>query len=399
MKGTIQGEALSQLIQSACERFYATYGRPTASVGIAPGRIELLGNHTDYNEGFVLGLAVDRYVAVAAGRNDTGLVAGASTLFSQHANFNPQKIEPDPDNRWLDYIKGVVLEFLRRDLEIPGIDLYVESSVPLGSGMSSSAALLLATAHALNEILQFGLDPMTLAKMCHVAERDFVGANNGFLDHACSAFGKIDHTIFLDCRTEEYERIPLPFEEVSIAVCQTNVKHSVVSGEYQTRRKECAVAVEYFRKQDNQITALRDVNIKQITQAEGMMANLPFRRARHVVSENARVLKGLQLLKNKQLHEFGNLLNAAHESCKVDFENSCRELDAMVDIAQSAPGVLGAKLIGGGFGGCALVLVETDANEALKKTVLSEYPKRVKLDPEVMFCQVVDGAKAVSHPA
>jgi galactokinase len=277
------------------------------------------------------------------------------------------------------------------------MEFAIESSIPLAAGVSSSAALLVATALCMTKLYDCALEKMSLAKLCHAAEHDFVGANNGLLDHFCSVFGKKNHVLYLDCRNFDYDISPISSKNLVLGLCQTNVRHSIVEGEYQARRKQCKDATDFFAEKRNSVRALRDVSAVDLAQWGKEMEPVLLKRASHIVGENDRVSKGKALLKDGKLAEFGKLLYESHESSRNNFENSCPELDCMVDIAKSAKGVWGSRLTGGGFGGCALVFIAAGSEESFKTAVETEYPKKTNKKPEVFFCKVSDGAKILEN--
>lgn len=362
---------------------------------VAPGRLELLGNHTDYNEGMVLGLAIDRYVAVSGARTPGSVVRIFAAAYNQTVEFETAGIRRDDACKWANYPKGVVGQFVAGGHFLGGFDLCIESNVPLGAGVSSSAALLIATALCVKKLFGIDMDSMQTARLCHRAERDFAGANNGLLDHFCSMFGKANHVLYLDCRSLNYEIAPVHATGFTLVVSQTNVRHSIVEGEYQVRRRQCTEAAAFLAAKRPGISALRDVTLADLEQFGPEMEKNLLKRARHIVGENDRVVRGKALLAKGELGAFGRLLYESHESSRINFENSCPELDVMVAIAKSVPGVYGSRLTGGGFGGCALALVGSDSAQAFANAVRSEYPKKTGKNPDVFFCNIADGGKVL----
>jgi galactokinase len=362
---------------------------------IAPGRLELLGNHTDYNQGVVMGLAIDRFVCIAGKKKAGTEISIYSCEFNQTETFDLKNIAKNPEAKWANYPKGVIEQFQKNGYTLSGFDLAIKSTIPLGSGVSSSAALLVATALALQKLFSGKLQKLEIAMMCHKAEHDFVGANNGILDQYCSVFGKAGHALYIDCRSLEHETVPILSSDLKIAVCQTNVKHSIVEGEYQSRRKQCEQAAEFFKKKKPGVSALRDVTSDDLKKWGKEMDPLVLKRARHIVEENERVLAGKELLKKGDLDGFGKLLFASHESSRNNFENSCSELDVMVNIAKSIKGVWGSRLSGGGFGGCTLAFVKSDRAEKLAQAVLEQYPAQTGKETDIFLCNVADGASII----
>ncbi len=381
---------------NAASAFKRQFDANPEAVAVAPGRLELLGNHTDYNEGLVLGLAIDRYVAVAGRRSGRPGVRIFSSSYDQSVEFTPKAIARDKEFRWANYPKGVIGQFVAAGHGLGGFDLCIESNVPLGAGVSSSAALLVATALCVKALFSIEMDPMRTARLCHAAERDFAGANNGLLDHFCSLFGKANHVLYLDCRSLEYEIAPVHATGFALVVSQTNVRHSIVEGEYQVRRRQCTDATAWFSARKPGIKALRDVSLADLDEFGAAMDGDLLKRARHIVGENDRVARGKALLAKGDLASFGQLLYESHESSRINFENSCPELDAMVEIAKSVPGVFGSRLTGGGFGGCTLTLLQQGSVSGFEESVREEYPARAGKIPDVFVCNIADGGRIIS---
>ena len=377
--------------QQVIEEFQQEYGRSPQVIARAPGRLEILGNHTDYNEGVVLSVAVDRetFVAVAAKPGQTtcrlkSLADGSIRTFELDQLDNPEVGD------WENYIKGVVAELQQRGIVIPAFDAAILSSVPMSAGMSSSAALEIATALALGQLAGVSLPWLEWARIGQGAENNYVGAKTGLMDQFSSIKGRQGQLVFSDFRTLEVRNVPLP-PGTALVVANSMVKHTL-TGEYNERRERCEEAVAVLQKSFNDIVALRDVTREQLEGCRDGMDPVTYRRALHVVGENERVFSGVAALQDNDLAVFGRLMFESQESSRVNFENSCPELDLLVEIGKSLPGAIGARLSGGGFGGISVHLVYEAEAENYSRLLASEYEKRTGLKTEVMICQAAEGA-------
>ncbi|MBN2355468.1 galactokinase, partial [candidate division KSB1 bacterium] len=317
----------------------------------APGRVNLIGEHTDYNDGYVFPMALDlcTYVAIAAGE------AQRVRVFSQNLDEAYQfSLDENAQRRdhWSDYVAGVAHMLEASGIALPGADLYIYSDVPVGSGLSSSAAIEVSSALALLSLVDAQMDGVELARLCQMAENRFVGMNCGIMDQFVSIHGQVERAIFLDCRSLDYHPVPLPSRDIRVVVCNTMVKHELGASQYNIRRSECEQGVLLLKKYYPQISALRDVSVAQFESVALRLPETVRKRCRHVVMENERTLDAAESLKKNDLQRFGQLMNASHESLRYDYEVSCTELDAMVDSARHVRGCLGARMTGGGFGGC-----------------------------------------------
>ena len=367
-----------------------------ARVFQAPGRVNLIGEHTDYNDGFVMPAAIDFHTWVAAApRSDKSFVVH-STNFDETVTFALDDQTPSAKHHWSDYVRGVVLQLRNAGVTVGGTSLLLNGNVPLGSGLSSSASIEMAVAFALNSLFNGGIDRRQLATLCQRAENEFVGARCGIMDQFISAHGQQGHALMLDCRSLEYELLPLP-SEIALVICNTMVKHSVASGEYNVRRQECETGVALLQQTYPDIKALRDVTPAVLEKNKSAMPDLIYRRCHHVVSENQRVLDAASALKNSDLKTFGRLMYASHRSLRDDFQVSCRELDIMVDIASNARGVIGARMTGGGFGGCTINLVDNAAVEEFRHLIAENYKAQTGIEPSIYTTQSSDGASEVTN--
>ncbi|MBN1130535.1 MAG: galactokinase [Chitinispirillaceae bacterium] len=363
-------------------------------VSRAPGRVEVLGNHTDYNEGVVLSAAIDKEVWIAAAQSPSSRCSFVSTLFDEPVVT--EEIAPEKGaNAWVNYPLGVYSVLKEQGYPVSPVALAIHSTVPLGAGVSSSAALEVATALALCRLFNLTIDPRDLAKICQKAENNFVGANCGLLDQFSSLFGKAGHLLFTDFRSLEHETISMAKNDITLAITLSGVTHSLVAGEYNSRRRECNRAAAFFAAKDPAVKALRDVSMQQLIAAQGELDAQSYKRALHVVGEDERVFAGMNHLKQGDITAFGRLLSESHESSMTNFENSCPELDILVDIAHTIDGVYGARLTGGGFGGAMLAMIQNDACAVFEETVVRQYKERTGRDTTVHFAKIADGAGIV----
>jgi len=378
------------------QQFRHRFGSDPGLVVHAPGRVNLIGEHTDYNDGFVLPVAIDKYVSIAArSRSDRRVVLHALD-FDQTAEFSLDDIRPSPETgAWSNYPKGVAHFLQRANQPISGMDAVITGDVPIAVGLSSSAAIEVASALAFLNVGASQPPEMSeteLAALCQRAENQFVGVNCGIMDQTISILGKADHALFLDCRTLDYERVPLNLRDFRIVVCNTKVKRELAFSEYNKRRAECEKGVEHIKDWLPSISALRDVSLGDFQKYKASLPPLTQKRCQYVVEENERVLHAVEALKAGDLQTFGKLMNASHTGLRDDYEVSCKELDAMVEIAWANEGVVGARMTGAGFGGCTVNLVRQDAVDAVIARVQTEYPRRTGIEPEIYICTPSDGA-------
>lgn len=389
--------------------FKRHFGFTPAHAVRAPGRLELLGNHTDYNAGLVISVAVDRYLHLACAPRTDGKIELVSSLFPQPEIFWMSDIKKNPAAPWADYVKGVLVQLRKRGVSFSGFNAAIHSTVPSGAGMSSSAALEVATALAMRKLHPFSLtehgaasppkrdergglprlsqpERMQFAKLCRAAENDFVGVHCGILDQVSSLFGKAWHVLGIDCHHLTVERVPLIGE--AIIVCHSGVNHTLADGGYNALRAHCESAA-------NKLGArfLRTVDMKHLLANRKRLTEREFECAHHVVSEIARVAAGERALRDDDHQQFGQFLFQSHRSSRYFFKNSCRELDTLVDIARLQPGCLGARLTGGGFGGNTINLVAHHQAGAFMQTVAQRYAERTGHKIQPMICQIVDGAE------
>ncbi|HEY4089612.1 MAG TPA: galactokinase [Bryobacteraceae bacterium] len=358
----------------------------------APGRVNLIGEFTDYNDGFVMPAAVDFATRVAVTKRPDRMLGMHSANVGQHREFPLDDPAAHPAEDWSDYVRGVAVILERLGHRLQGADLEIEGDVPMGAGLSSSASIEVATALALiaNSGLSLGLKE--IAELCQRAENEFAGSRCGIMDQFISCFGKTGHALLLDCRSLDYRQIPMP-TGVRLVICNTMVRHQHSSGEYNNRRADCEAGARHFAR------SLRDVTLADLSSHGDGLTETVYRRCRHVITENARVERAAQALEQNDLDTLGVLMGESHRSLRDDFEVSCPELDLMVDLALASPGIRGARMTGGGFGGCAIALVEQDRVDDFVKQVREGYRNSTGTTPELYVTSAANGAEELFPPA
>jgi galactokinase len=386
------GEAVSGQAGRVAEAFRERTGRDPGGVWAAPGRVNLIGEHTDYNDGFVLPAAIDRLVLVAAGRRDGGRLRLWSLQTGPPADLDPAEVGPGRVEGWAAYPAGVAWALGQAGFGVGGADLVVDGHVPAGSGLSSSAALECATATALADLHGAGLDRPALAAVARRAENEVVGVPSGAMDQMVSMLGRAGHALFLDTRSLATEQVPLPLEAagLSLLVIDTRAGHRLVDGAYADRRAACQAAAAVLG-----VPALRDATPEQVEGGGAAPGEPGLRRARHVVSENARVLEAVELLRAGRLDRLGPLLAASHASLRDDYEVSSPELDTAVEAAVAA-GAVGARMTGAGFGGSAIALVPRDLAGPVEDRVGDAFAAAGFGPPEVRPVVPSDGARRLA---
>jgi galactokinase len=354
----------------------------------APGRVNLIGEHTDYNDGFVMPIALDRDTWVAAAPRDDGTLVVRSKEFNETLSINLGHVGADPSVRagadtwvgpyWGRYVGGVALTLDR----VCGADLLIASDVPIGAGLSSSAALEVACGFALLDIAGAPIDLDHLAHAAQRAEHDFAGTRCGIMDQTIACHGRADAALWLDTRSLERRWLPLP-PRVRVVVCNTMVRHELASGEYNARRADCEAGVAVLARQRPDVRALRDATLADLDAVSDRLSARVSRRCRHVITENARVGRAAEALENGDVHRVGTLMNESHDSLRRDYEVSCTELDTMVAIARSLAGVHGARMTGGGFGGCVVALVDRAAASTVVREIARKYKSATGTTPDV----------------
>lgn len=382
--------------QSMVEHFQHQYGIDPTAVAIAPGRVNLIGEHTDYNDGFVLPIALQRDVRIVLRSRDDTTVRLYSTDYDSHMEFDLQSFEPNTDLHWGNYVKGMAWSLQELGLSLRGFDGVVSGNVPKGSGLSSSAAFEVTLGKAL---LQAGalheyISSVDLAKAAQRAENSYVGVNCGIMDQFISVLGAENNALLIDCRGLDYRLVSVP-ENVSIVIGNTKASRSLADSAYNERRSQCEEGVAQLQKALPNIRALRDVTSAQLEEHKELLSPIVYRRCRHVVSENERVIEAVAALEAGNLDRVGELMTQSHISLRDDYEVSSEALDVMVDLMAGMPGCYGARLTGAGFGGCTVALVEPGNEQAIADKVYEGYAKVTKIWPEVYNTQASAGARVI----
>ena len=382
----IEAKELSTTFQSLCGSEPRIYR--------APARVNLIGEHTDYNEGFVMPAAINFSTRVTVTPRDDRVIAVSSENFQETFKFDLDDTKASAKGHWSDYVRGVALTLEQAGYRLKGAQLQIRGDVPIGAGLSSSASIEVATGYALLQHSGFAIERIELAKLCQRAEQNFVGMRCGIMDQFVACHGQEGRALLLDCRSLEYELLPLP-EDVRLVICNTMVKHQLAGSEYNQRRSECEEGVHHLARALPDVRALRDVSLADLEAHGRELPEAVYRRCRHVISENARVLQAKTALENRDLSEFGQLMNESHRSLRDDYEVSCAELDLMVELAREAHGVYGARMTGGGFGGCTINLVKAESCTDFTDSVAREYERSTGVAPEIYVCRAVPGVSEV----
>ena len=358
----------------------------------APGRVNLIGEHTDYAEGFVMPAAIDFATLAAISPRTDGKVVLYAENYGEERSYDAAALPAKRTKHWSDYPLGVLAVLAGEGHRIPGFSLSLWGDVPLGSGLSSSAALEVATALAVTSLLGVSYPGPVLARLCQRAENEFVGANCGIMDQFISANGAKDHALLLDCRDLSFRLVPIP-ADVALVIANTMVKHAVTGGEYTSRRAEVEAAAAAIARHRPEVKFLRDATVEDLERWGGEMSAESLKRARHVITENTRTVAAADALERGDLQEVGRLMAEAHRSYSKDFEASCTEADAMVQLAQELPGLIGARLTGGGFGGCTVNLVQVAEAERFAKALGERYAAQTGIKPQIHICHASGGAR------
>ncbi|MBC6698053.1 galactokinase [Hymenobacter puniceus] len=386
------------LAQKSHDFFQQRYGYAPLLVR-APGRVNLIGEHTDYNNGFVLPAAINKEIVYAVGLNGLSK-ARLFSLDKGEAHELQLAGEPmQPGNvLWANYLAGVVAQLQRRGVAVPGFDCVFGGNIPMGAGMSSSAALECGLAFALNELLHLNLSGLELARISQLAEHEFAGVQCGIMDQFASLFGQPGQVVRLDCRSLDYQYFPFDSTAYHLVLCNSGVKHSLASSEYNTRRQECERGVAVLNQYYPQVLSLRDATLEQLAQHQQELGDVVYRRCRYVVQENQRVIEACQHLAAGDMVAFGQQMYASHAGLRDDYQVSCAELDVLVQIAQANPAVLGSRMMGGGFGGCTINLLPAAAVPEFIASTAAAYEQHVGRPLETYQTTIVGGVSVV-HPA
>ncbi|MDH3718478.1 MAG: galactokinase [Planctomycetota bacterium] len=395
------GPSVAQLQETVAAAFQKRFGQAARWFVAAPGRVNLIGEHTDYNDGFVLPMAIDRYVVMAAAAHDQAPDAAPtarfySAEFDELSEFRlDDQLKPRASTSWSNYVQGVVAGFAAQANIPQSFDVAVQSTVPVGGGLSSSAALEVATATLLESLTGHRLTPDQKALLCQQAEHEYAGVPCGIMDQFSSVFGREDALMLLDCRSQEIEYVPLASDEVTVLITNSNVKHQLDDGAYAARRKQCHTAADVL-----EVGSLREATLEQLTAQRSRLDEDCYRRARHVISEIDRTTRAAAAIRAKDWAVTGQLMYESHNSLRDDFEVSCPELDLLVELAQEIGvqgGVYGSRMTGGGFGGCTVSLTRTENVEAIRQALLTRYEAKTGISPHGFASRPARGAFVIEQ--
>lgn len=374
-------------------KFREIYGGPSR-VYRAPGRVNLIGEHTDYNDGLVMPAAIQFYIWVAIAPRADRTLRVYSSNYCESVDFDLEEKGPLARHHWSDYVRGVAVALEQAGHRLRGADLLLGGDVPVGSGLSSSAAIEVASAHALLANSGVSVSPVEIARLCQRAENEFVGTRCGIMDQFVSCCGQAGRALLLDCRSLAYRLLPIP-PHISLVICNTMMRHELANGEYNTRRAECEEGVQRMSQFLPDILALRDVSMADLENYGHELPHVIYQRCRHVISENARVLETADALERGDLAACGRGMAESHRSLRDDYQVSCAELDLMVKLAQKQAGLYGARMTGGGFGGCTINLVRSDAVAEFQRAVASGYEQETGVRPQIFVSSAAEGAGEV----
>jgi galactokinase len=362
----------------------------------APGRVNLIGEHTDYNDGFILPMAIEKEIVMLGQLRNDRLVQVFDFVYKTETKFSLDNLSPSKKDTWANYLMGVMDEIQKAGYPLQGANLIFGSNIPRKAGLSSSAALEVVTALTMAKLNSLDIEPLEMAHLSQRAENNFVGVACGIMDQYISCLGQKNYALFIDCRTNKYELIPFKDYNYQIVICNSKIQRSLINSEYNKRREECKRAAKFFtHKLGSKIRALRDVTIEEFKQYQVQLPGIIARRAKHVILENYRVQAGVQALRMGNYSAFGQLMIESHQSLKDDYEVSCEELDLLVDLAVKQKGVLGARMTGAGFGGCTVNLIEQNYIDDFKKSIKNEYKKITGIIPDIYVTPPADGAKVL----
>ncbi|QMU26767.1 galactokinase [Adhaeribacter radiodurans] len=381
------------MIQDIVARFKELYGSQPVVVR-SPGRVNLIGEHTDYNNGFVLPAAINKEIYFAVAPNNTNTFRVYSFDLNEQAEFSLDQVKKS-DINWANYLLGVIAQIQKAGHQLPGFDVVFGGNIPIGAGMSSSAAIECGLGYALNHIFNLSIEKLDLVKMGQKAEHEFAGVMSGIMDQFANTFGKKNHVVKLDCRSLDYQYYPFEISDYRIVLCDTQVKHSLASSEYNTRRQECEAGVELLQKYYPEVQSLRDATEEMLAAHEQEFDPIIYKRCRYVVQEDNRVEAACHDLEKNDLVAFGQKMYASHQGLQHDYEVSCPELDFLADLARQDEAVLGARMMGGGFGGCTINLVKLSGLDAFTQKMAEAYQQQFNITLKTYVAEIVDGTGLV----
>ena len=373
--------------------FSQCFGPRADFVVRSPGRVNLIGDHTDYTGGLVLPMAIDRALLVAGRITDGPAIEVHSAHFDQRMRIGLDEVTSSPAEPWSRYVVGVIALLKERGIRLRGAQLLVGGDLPPGAGLASSAALEVGIATAMLRAADEKLSPVALATLCRQAEQEYAGSPCGIMDQLCCTSARAGHALLIDCRSMVMEQIPLTLDDAAMVLIDSGVRHSIAGSEYARRRRECSAALATLNEVDSSITSLRDVDETRIRICAEHLDDTLARRVRHVVSENARVARAADALRTGDARAFGRLMNESHASLRDQFDVSCEELDEIVSIASGFDGVYGARLTGGGFGGCVIAMASTDAVAPLESAIRESYDGRYEASATVFPVRSADATR------
>ena len=383
-----------ELLRETIQEYRQHYGEKPTLVVTAPGRVNLMGEHTDYNDGFVLPVAIDRHICVAAATRSDHILNLHSVDYQSSVSVPLSNLIPNNQTRWADYSKGVADQLLKKGCSLAGASFCIKGTIPIAAGLSSSAALEVASAIAFRQLNQLHIGSLDIIKLAQKAETDFVGVHCGIMDQFISLMGEKGHALFLDCRSLEFQQIPFP-KGVDLVICDTGIKRELSDSAYNQRRKECEDAVRELTTYHHGLTSLRDISYQEFQKVQQKISPISSRRALHVITENGRVLQTVDAMKINDLKLMGTLMIDSHMSLRNHYEVSCNELDTIVDIALEVDGVYGARMTGAGFGGCAICIVSKEKTHHLIERLHTEYPNHTNRTLEIYVTSPQNGAAIV----
>lgn len=383
------------IVKQITVKFNELYSK-TPFIVRSPGRINLIGEHTDYNEGFVFPAATDKAVYFAVSTNTEKRFRFYAYDLKEYFELDIDKLTKSR-TAWANYLLGVYAQFKKNGYVLGGVDCVFSSDIPMGAGLSSSAAIENGFAFALDKIFNTGIGKLDLVKMAQQAEHEYAGVQCGIMDQFASMFGQKSHAIKLDCRTLEYSYANIDLTDYSIVLCDTKVKHELASSEYNLRRKECERGVKILQKHHKNITALRDVSLQMLEQYKSEFDPVVYKRCTYVVKENKRVEEAFRALQKNNMQQFGELMYKSHEGLRNEYEVSCKELNLLYEIARGSGDVAGARMMGGGFGGCTINIVKQDKLESFTEKVNKAYSDVTGVYPEIITVKIDDGTGLVNE--